>query len=102
MKRSFVKILLPVAFFGVLGVSAGAFAADTLVVKWNDVLLESVRESKLGPPMVARAIGIVHTCGFDAWAAYDDVAVGTCLGGSLRRPAVERILANKERSVSET
>jgi hypothetical protein len=38
---------------------------------------------------VARAIGIVHTCGFDAWAAYDDIAVGTRLGGSLRRPAAE-------------
>jgi len=75
---------------GLWGMSARVFAADTLVVKWNDVLLQSVRLSKLGPPMVARAIGIVHTCGFDAWAAYDDVAVGTRLGSSLRRPAAER------------
>src|SRR5438876_10632633 len=27
---------------------------------------------------------------YDAWAAYDDQAVGTRLGGSLRRPPVER------------
>ena len=95
MRRTVSKTFLPMAFLGVIGVSSRAFAADTLVVTWNDVLLESVRESKLGPPMVARAIGIVHTCGFDAWAAYDDVAVGTRLGGSLRRPAAERTPANK-------
>ncbi len=57
MRRAFAKILLPVAFLVVLGVSARAFASDRLVVKWNDALLESVRESRLGPPMVARAIG---------------------------------------------
>jgi hypothetical protein len=88
------------AFLGLLGVSAHVFAADTLAVKWNDVLLQSIRLSKIGPPMVARAIGIVHTCGFDAWAAYNDVAVGTRLGGSLRRPLAERTLMNKQTAFS--
>ena len=92
--------LLCLAFLGLFGVSAHAFAADTLVVQWNDVLLQSIRLSKLGPPMVARAIGIVHTCGFDAWAAYNDVAVGTRLGGSLRRPLAERTLVNRETAFS--
>jgi hypothetical protein len=82
------------------GASTTILATDALVVQWNDVLLQSVRLSRLGPPMVARAIGIVHTCGFDAWAAYDDVAVGTRLGGSLRRPAAERTPANKEKAFS--
>ncbi len=50
--------------------------------------------------MVARAIAVVHTCGFDAWAAYDDVAIGTQLGGTLRRPAAERTAANKEKAFS--
>jgi hypothetical protein len=54
-----------------------ALAADTLAVKWNDVLLEAVRESHPGSPMAARAIAVVHTCGFDAWSAYDAAAVGT-------------------------
>src|SRR5438132_1560269 len=40
--------------------------------------------------MVARGLAIVQTCVYDAWAAYDDVAIGTRLGGSLRRPAGER------------
>ena len=79
---------------------AALHAEDTLAVQWNDVLLESIREAKLGPPIVARAIGVTHTCGFDAWAAYDDLAVGTQLGGSLRRPAAERTLANREKAYS--
>jgi hypothetical protein len=37
---------------------------------------------------------------FDAWAAYDRWAVGTRLGGSLRRPAEERTEANKREATS--
>lgn len=37
---------------------------------------------------------------YDAWAAYDDRAVGTQLRGALRRPPSERTLANKERAIS--
>jgi hypothetical protein len=37
---------------------------------------------------------------YDAWAAYDDSAIGTQLGGALRRPASERTLANKEQAIS--
>ena len=59
-----------------------------------------MRESKLGPPMVARALAIAHTCIYDAWAAYDHKAVGTRLGGSLRRPPVERRLPNRLRAIS--
>src|SRR6266508_207396 len=101
MRRVFLTSrLLFLACLGLCGANSQIFAADTLVVQWNDVLLQSVRLSRLGPPMVARAIGIVHTCGFDAWAAYDEVAVGTRLGGSLRRPAAEHTPANKEQAFS--
>jgi hypothetical protein len=78
----------------------GSALADTLVVKWNDVLLECIRESKIGPPMVARAIGVTHTCGFDAWSMYDDVAVPTRLGPESRRPVEERTEANREAAYS--
>jgi hypothetical protein len=50
--------------------------------------------------MVSRALAIGHSCIFDAWAAYDRLAVGTRLGGALRRPARERSLANKEQAIS--
>jgi len=71
-----------------------------VVIKWNDAFLQGVRDSKLGPPMVARALAIGHTCIYDAWAAYDHKAVGTRLGGSLRRPPAEHTLANQKQAIS--
>src|SRR6266852_3928891 len=71
-----------------------------VVIQWNDVALHGVRDSRLGPPMVARALAIVHTCMYDAWAAYDRVAVGTRYGGALRRPPRQRSLRNKEQAIS--
>jgi hypothetical protein len=50
--------------------------------------------------MAARALAVVHTCMYDAWAAYDDRAVGTQLSGALRRPESERTQRNKEEAVS--
>jgi hypothetical protein len=70
------------------------------VLQWNQAFLQGVRDSKLGPPMVARALAIAHTCIYDAWAAYDNRAVGTRLGGSLRRPPRERTLTNGEQAIS--
>jgi hypothetical protein len=69
-------------------------------VKWNEVLLQCIRIQKLGPPMVARGIGLVYTAGFDAWACYDDVAVPTTAMADFRRPASERTLANREKAYS--
>ncbi|MGB8324907.1 MAG: vanadium-dependent haloperoxidase [Candidatus Acidiferrum sp.] len=50
--------------------------------------------------MASRALAIVHTCMYEAWASYDEHAVGTRLRGALRRPVSERTPANKERAVS--
>lgn len=73
---------------------------ETVVVRWNKAALEAVRNSPIGPPMVARALAILHTCIYDAWAAYDPVAVTTILGTLLRRPPEERTEANKMRAIS--
>ncbi len=79
---------------------AGAAPTPSVVVRWNEALLRAVRDAKLGPPMVARALAVAHTCAYDAWAAYDRVAVGTRLGGTLRRPAQERRYENKVEAIS--
>ena len=74
--------------------------ADSVVLRWNEAFLQGVRESRLGPPMISRALAVGHTCIYDAWAAYDNTAVGTRLGGSLRRPGRERTVANLNRAIS--
>ncbi len=73
---------------------------ESVVITWNKAALQGVRDSKIGPPMVARALAIVHTCAFDAWAAYDERAVGTRLGAALRRPHQEHTLANQNMAIS--
>jgi hypothetical protein len=73
---------------------------DSVVVRWHQAALQGVRDSKLGPPMVSRALAIIHTSAYDAWAAYDRDAVGTRLGHELRRPPAERTRGNKEEAIS--
>ena len=80
--------------------TGSAQPGDGLVIQWNDAFLQGVRDSKLGPPMVARALAIGHTCIYDAWAAYDHKAVGTRLGGALRQPPRERSVANARQAIS--
>jgi hypothetical protein len=83
---------------------AAAFARPakqrSIVWRWNSVLITAIENQNLGAPIMARAIAIVNTSMFDAWAAYDRVAVGTRLGGSLRRPHSERTEANKRKAIS--
>lgn len=80
--------------------AAGAAHSATLVTDWNDEALEAIRVTHPGPPMVARMLAITNTAMYDAWAAYDNKANGTQLGGELRRPASERTDANRRKAMS--
>lgn len=75
-------------------------AGENVILRWNSTLLDAAKSGKSGPPMVARAVGVLHTCTYDAWAAYDPVAIGTRLGNSLRTPAPEWTVANKSEAIS--
>ncbi len=98
MKHLLIFVLLAVA-------PRPSFAAEAVdhprpALQWGSAALQAVRDAKLGAPVIARALAVVHTCMYDAWAAYDERAVGTQLGGALRRPASERTLTNKEQAIS--
>jgi Domain of unknown function (DUF6851)/VCPO second helical-bundle domain len=95
------RLLLLVGVVFLVHILADAAAAPpNVVIQWNNAVLQGVRDAKLGAPVVARALAIVHTCIYDAWSAYDERAVGTQLQEALRRPASERTLSNKERAIS--
>jgi hypothetical protein len=64
------------------------------------VALDAVRAVKPGPPMGARSFAIMHTCMFNAWAAYDPSARATPHGPVIKRPAREHTAANKARAMS--
>jgi hypothetical protein len=79
---------------------ARAADGDNLVLIWNEETLESIRRLPPAPTVAARALAIVHTAIYDAWAAYDPLAVGTRLGAGLRQPETERTQANKDKAIS--
>jgi hypothetical protein len=91
-----------VALCCVAGAASAASAAttDSVVLQWNAATLQAVRDTHPGPPICARMLAIVSTCMYDAWAAYDSMAVGTRLGDTLRRPTAERTQANKGKAIS--
>ena len=95
-------IVRAIAFVAVALFSTSAGA--TVVSDWNSAALAEVRASKAirnGPPVVARALAIAHTCMYDAWAAYDGVAVGTTdVLGTRRQLPAERTDGNKAKAIS--
>jgi len=72
----------------------------SVVIQWDDAALQAIRNTRLGPPMVARALAIAHTAMYDAWSTYDARALATRLDPALRRPRGDRTLENKSRAVS--
>jgi hypothetical protein len=79
---------------------AGAATGDNVVLQWDESVLQAIRDSRPPPTAAARALAVVHTAIYDAWAAYDGLAVGTRLLGGLRQPSGERTQANKEKAIS--
>lgn len=73
--------------------------------KWMEIALEATARDveRVGarPTIISREVSMYVTAMFDAWAAYDEKAVGTRLGGKLRRPAAERTLTNKEAAIGQ-
>ncbi len=91
------------------GVVPGMFAHAapnphaSAVYRWIDIMEEAAarRVDRVGakPTIISRDMMITCVGMFDAWACYDAVAIGTRLGGALRRPEPERTQANKERAI---
>ena len=78
--------------------------APSAAYRWLQVLLEAsgrdAVRNKPRPTVLSRTMAVVLTSMYDAWAAYDAKALGTRLGGKLRRPAKERTSENKEKAVA--
>jgi len=108
--RGGLRIALSVATTVALGTSSTTALAradtrhghrtDNVVLRWNQAGLDAIINSRIGPPAVARAMAVLHTCIYDAWAAYDRRAAGTRFGTRLRQPPRERTLRNKNQAIS--
>ncbi len=97
-----------------IGSNTGNGSVTNAVVAWNNMNLTAVRTLqqcrpgftnpakcvKPFPTVISRTLAITQTCVFDAWAAFDDKANATVLGGTLRRPPGERTDDNKTKAIS--
>ena len=87
----------------VLGAAAPAFAApsNNIVIRWNDAMLDAVAKNPPSPTATCWRMYMTSASMYEAWAAYDEVAVGVVFGDALRRPASQRTLENKREAVSQ-
>lgn len=76
----------------------------TAAYTWLEIVLETAAREvdRVGarPTILSRQMAIALTAMYDAWAAYDDKAIGTRLGDALRRPPSERTRKNKEIAIA--
>jgi hypothetical protein len=67
---------------------------------WNRLALRAIRSAQPGPALAARSLAILHTCIYNAWAAYDEHARQTAHGVAVRLPHAERSAASKASAMS--
>jgi len=103
LRSAVTAVMLVFLFWPVVG-KAAAPPKPSAAYEWLDISLEAtareVDRHGARPTIISRTLAIALTAMYDAWAAYDDKAVGTRLGATLRRPAGERTLANKEKAIA--
>ena len=88
------------AFAALSVLSSAAQATPPVVPTWNAAALEEIRRGRLGPPVVARALAIAHTCMYDAWVPYDTRAIAAVATTIARRPAAESSFYNKDKAIN--
>jgi hypothetical protein len=83
-----------------IAASADAATVENPVLRWNQAAIDSIITTRTSPPIAARAFAILHTCIFDAWAAYAGVAAGIHDGASLNRQPEGRTAADPDISIN--
>ncbi len=77
---------------------------QTHAYQWLDIMQEAtareVDRNAPRPTIISRMMAIWATAMYDAWAAYDEKAVGSRLGAKLRRPKEEHTPGNKQKAIA--
>jgi len=79
---------------------ATAASADTVSAYWDNVALDYIQRTNYEPPTAARILAIMHAAMYDAWTAYDPIAVPSRANGILKHPPEETTDANKIEAIS--
>ncbi|AFZ42799.1 Hemolysin-type calcium-binding region [Halothece sp. PCC 7418] len=74
--------------------------SPTISALWDQAVQEAVVNTSAGPTIGSRAYAMVHTGIYNAWAAYDPIALSTQLPRELQRPPAEQTKANQQEAMS--
>ncbi len=96
--RSKLHIGAAAALLWTAQISTGHTAS--IVTEWLDEVLPAANEVAWEPTVGARFVTIVYDAMYDAWAAYDPVAVGCVTGTALKGEGGANNLANKREALS--
>lgn len=73
---------------------------NTAAMVWTDAMLDSIRNSSYGPTPTSRAIGLVTTAMYDAWATLDPTAVAVYTQDETLNVTVPNTPQNQDIAVS--
>ena len=100
-RRNFLKLESGAAIGALAACVAGdADAHAPAVAGWNRLALRAIGILQPEPSTAVRSLAILHTCMYNAWAAYDDDARQTAHGVAVRLPRAERSAASKASAMS--
>ncbi len=74
--------------------------SDDPVLLWNDAALKAITNTNPGPTPTSRSLGMLHTSIYDAWSAYDPVAISTQVKNNFQVSSDMNTLENKRESIS--
>ena len=94
--RTFLKFVPGLLFLAI----ATAAQAASIVTEWLDEAFPAANEVAWEPTIGARFFAILHTAMYDAWAAYDPIAVGVVSGTVFRNQGGLANDANKREAIS--
>ena len=95
-----IRVFLCVAVSLILVTQASTAKAASIVTEWLDQALPYAQEVAWEPTVGSRFFSILQTAIYDAWTAYDPVAVGVVSGTALKGQGGADNEANKREAIS--
>ncbi|MCB0825871.1 MAG: vanadium-dependent haloperoxidase [Armatimonadetes bacterium] len=103
-KISFLALALSIVLVGCGGGGGTSTVTQnntrSVANQWMDTLVECIRQGGPGPTANSRAIGMVTTSMYDAWAWFDDTAVGVYSADEKFPTTAAKNDANRNKAIS--
>lgn len=100
MNRLAFTASMVTVFFAAASANSLQDGTANAAVQWNDVAVAAIKTTGTPPTVGSRALFIVHSAMYDAWAAYDAVALPSVPGAPPRQPSSSFTTLNKTSAIS--